>query len=510
MPFLRVHNLSKTYPGVRALERVSFDVEAGKVHALVGENGAGKSTLIKILAGAVKPDPGGQIWLQGDPYAPRDPKDALQASVSTIYQVFNLLPERTVMHNILLGKEPARMGLLDLEAMRAEAARVLATLEASHITPDALVGNLKVGEKQVVEIAKALVNRSRLLIMDEPTAALNQGEAEALFENIRRLRLAGVTVLYVSHRLGEIFELADAVSVLRDGEHISTHPINEVSRDSLILDMIGRRLENVFPEREEPIGGALLRVAGLTSGETLREVDLTLHRGEVLAVAGLSGSGKTELGKAIFGAFPIDRGKFWINGVAYQPSPPRAIRDRLIFLPEDRKTDGVLPELSVRRNISLSVLRAEIANRLGIFSPGAEREVVQAQIDHLDIKTTSMDQNVLTLSGGNQQKVVLGRCLAANPEVFILMEPTQGIDIGVKFEIYQFITRQARQGKGILLISSELTEILGLAHRVLVMHDGAVAADLDARRTTQEEILRYALGEFSRAEGPSPEGPSTP
>ncbi len=494
MPFLRIEKISKTYPGVQALREVSFDIQAGQVHALVGENGAGKSTLIKILAGAERPDPGGTLWLQGRRYAPATPRDALSANISTIYQVFNLLPDRTVMHNILLGREPAHGGVLDLRAMQAEAKRVLEALGASHLDPGGLVADLKVGEKQIVEIARALLGRCRFMIMDEPTAALNQAEAEALFDNIRRLQAGGVTILYVSHRLDEIFELADYVTVLRDGEHVSTLPMGVVTRDSLIEGMIGRKLSGAFPERSRQRGQEVLRLEGISSGAALIDVSFSLHRGEVLGVAGLSGSGKTELGKAIFGDLPLDRGRIWLKGKPLKPKPARAIRRGLVYLPEDRKADGVLQDQSVRRNITLSVL-PRIAARGGVITRAREQRVAQAQVEALDIKITDLEQPVMTLSGGNQQKVVLGRCLAAEPEVLILMEPTQGIDVGVKFEVYRFVAEQAEQGRAILLISSELPELLGLAHRILVMREGRVVAELDAQQTTQGEVLRHALGE---------------
>jgi ABC-type sugar transport system ATPase subunit len=494
-PFLQIRNLSKTYPGVEALKSVSFDVLPGQVHALVGENGAGKSTLIKILAGAVQPEPGSQMLIEGQPYAPRSPRDALDASVTTIYQIMNLMPDRTVMHNVLLGKEPSRGGLIDSRAGHERTQAILESLNAAYLSPARLVATLKVGEKQIVEIAKAMVNQSKLLIMDEPTAALNQAEANALFENVRALRASGVTILYVSHRLSEIFELADSVTVLRDGGHISTRPINEVSRDRLVEDMIGRKLDSVFPKRSSRPGAEICRVEGLSSGDALHDVSFSLHRGEVLAVAGLSGSGKADLGQALFGALPIDQGRIFVEGRPYRPTPRRAIRQRMILLPEDRKADGVLQELSIRRNLSLSVLQSRVANRLGVLRRGAEQAVAQEQVDALEIKTPSIEENVYHLSGGNQQKVALGRCLAVHPEIFILMEPTQGIDVGVKFEIYQFIVEQVRQDKAVLLISSELPEILGLAHRVLVMHEGRVVAELDGEKTTQEEILHFALGD---------------
>jgi ribose transport system ATP-binding protein len=499
-PILQIDHLSKTYPGVKALDDVSFQVQPGQIHALVGENGAGKSTLIKILAGAEQPDPGAEMHFQGREYRPQTPRDALQANISTIYQVFNLLPDRTTMHNIMLGKEPARRGLLSIRQMRNRASEVLERLDAEYLDPETVVSELTVGEQQIVEIAKALINESIILVMDEPTAALNQTEAEALFQNVQRLRDDGVTIIYVSHRLDEIFRLADAVTVLRDGKHISTNAIEAVTRESLIEDMIGRRLENVFPERVDKRGGPVLHAEGLSAGRLLKDVTFTLRRGEVLAVAGLSGSGKSELGKAIFGDLPLDAGRILIDDQRYVPKPGRAIGRGMIYLPEDRKQDGVLQDLSVKRNLSLSVMRQQVATRLGILRLNRERQIAQEQIDALDIKTPDMEQLVLYLSGGNQQKVALGRCLAANPDILILMEPTQGIDVGVKFELYQFIVQQSAQGRAVLLISSELAEILGLAHRVLVMNVGRIVADLDVKETDQEEILRYALGETVEAE----------
>ncbi len=493
MSLLRIEAISKAYPGVQALKGVSFSVERGQVHALVGENGAGKSTLIKILSGAEQPD-SGRIWLNDTPYHPRNPRDALAASVATIYQVFNLLPDRSIMHNIMLGKEPSRAGgILDLGMMRQQTQAVLAQLNAAHLQPHRLVAELKVSDKQILEIAKALLNRSQLLIMDEPTSALNRTEVDALFMIIALLKAQGVTILYVSHRLEEIFQLADAVTVLRDGSHISTRSISEVTRDSLIEDMIGRKLSGVFPDRGKPSDQDVLRVENLSVAGAVENVSFSLRAGEVLAIAGLSGSGKTELGKALFGDVPIQSGRIYLKGAPYRPSPSRAIRGGLLYLPEDRKLEGVFQELSIRRNIALGAL-SRVAGPLGWLRLDEERRLAEEQVRSLDIRTPHIGQLVLNLSGGNQQKVALARCLAAQPDVLILMEPTQGIDVGVKFELYQFIATQAAQGRSVLLISSELPEVLGLAHRILVMHNGRIAAELDGQSATQEAILRYALG----------------
>jgi ABC-type sugar transport system ATPase subunit len=499
MTDLQIDGISKSYPGVQALKDVSFEVERGHTHALVGENGAGKSTLIKILSGAEHSD-SGDIRLDANAYHPKTPKAALAAGVSTIYQVFNLLPNRTVMHNVMLGREPrTALGLIDLNAMRERTSAALARLNAGHLDPDALVADLRVGEKQIIEIARALLNQSKLVIMDEPTSALNQHEVEALFSVVAALKAEGVTILYVSHRLDEIFQLADAVTVLRDGGHISTKPITAVTRDSLVEDMIGRKLTGVFPDRSQPGVNEVLRVENVSVHRLLHDVSFSLHVGEVLAVAGLSGSGKTELGKALFGDLRLSGGQVLLHGEPYTPSPRLALERGLIYLPEDRKTEGLLQELSVRRNISLAVLERIAA--LGFIDSAQERRIAQQQIDALDIKTPSMEQVVLNLSGGNQQKVALGKCLAVGPQIFILMEPTQGIDVGVKLDLYTFIAEQAAQGHSVLLISSELTELLGLAHRILVMRDGRIVAELDGRTATQESVLRYALGEEKTAQG---------
>jgi len=501
MSFLEIDRLSKAYPGVQALKDVTFVVEAGHVHALVGENGAGKSTLIKILAGAVRPD-SGSIMLDGQPYHPHTPRDALAASVSTIYQIFNLLPDRSIAHNVLLGREiRGPLGLLDIGAMHRQTAQILEQLYAGYLSPAQPVDSLKVGEKQIVEIARSLVNESRLMIMDEPTSALNQVEATALFNVIRSLRQQGVTILYVSHRLDEIFELADTVTVMRDGAHIATQPVTGLTRGLLVEQMIGRTLETIFPPRQATTSTeSLLVVDELNSGNRLIDISFTLNRGEVLGVAGLSGSGKTELGQALYGDQRIDSGRITLHGKPYNPNPGKALRNRLVYLPEDRKGEGVFQEMSIRRNIGLSVLE-RLTGLFGFMNLRREREIAGQQIRRLDIRTPHMEQEVLNLSGGNQQKVALAKCLSIDPEILILVEPTQGIDVGVKFEVYQFIVDQVAAGRAVVLISSEVSEILGLSHRILVMREGRIAAELVTDATDQEEVLRYAIGEARPAAG---------
>jgi len=498
--YIQISNLSKHYPGVEALKSVSFNIKKGEVHALVGKNGAGKSTLIKILSGAIQTDVGGNVSLKGERYAPQSPKEAIEKGVATIYQIRNLLPDRSIVHNVMLGKESAKKGVINSNQMRRSTQKVLASLNAKYLNPDAVVDGLKVGEKQVVEIAKSLVNESELLIMDEPTAALNQREMEALFDNVKKLRERGVTIIYVSHRLDEIYELADSVTVLRDGQHILTQPISQVTREELIESMIGRKLENIFPQKKHIQREEIFTVEHLTVGDEVVDVSFNLRCGEVLAITGLSGCGKTDLGKALYGALPAQQGTLLVNQHKLQVSPQHCIHRGIILLPEDRKEESMLQELSIRRNLSLSVLRSRVANKLGFINRKKEDQIATEQIRSLEIKTSSLEQNVMHLSGGNQQKVALGRCLAVDPQIFILLEPTQGIDVGVKFELYQFIAAQAAQGKAVIFITSELAEVMGLSHRVLVMREGRIVADLLTEKTNQAEILRYALGEKNNQE----------
>lgn len=494
-PILELSGISRAFPGVQALQEVSFEVQRGTVHGLVGENGAGKSTLIKILSGALAVD-AGEMRFNDQPYRPKDPQAALKAGVATIYQEFNLLDYRSVAHNILLGQEPSRGGLLDFPSMRQQAGDVLQSLKAGAIETDTPVEMLKVSEKQIVEISRALVHRSNLLIMDEPTSALNAEEVDALFEIIENLRSQGVTVLYVTHRLAEIFRLADQVTVLRDGRHIRTCRCAETNPDQLITDMIGRRLEGIYPERNPQPGQVILQVESLTSGRTFSEVSFELRAGEVLGITGLGGSGKTELGKALFGAWPLDAGTVYLEGKPVRISPSRAIHYGIGYVAEDRKREGVIQDLSVRRNLSLPIL-SRLTNRLGLVERGAEERAARRQVESLDIKTPSLDQLLANLSGGNQQKVSLGKWLASDAKILILLEPTQGIDVAVKFEFYNLIQRLSLQGAACILISSEMGEILGLAHRIMVMHEGKVVAEVAGESANQEELLRFALGEAS-------------
>lgn len=498
---LEFREISRAFPGVQALERVSFALEAGEVHALVGENGAGKSTLIKIVSGALQAD-SGEMLLDGRPYRPHTPRDALAAGVSTIHQELNWLPGRNVMFNILVGREPALPGgRLDFVRMRQQASQILHTLHADRaLSLEALAETLRAGQKQMLEIARALLQDSTLLVMDEPTAALNSEEQQGLFEIIRTLKARGLTVLYVTHRLEEVFSLADRVTVLRDGLCVRTAPLSETGRDGLIADMVGRPWTGAFPPRNSHLGPVLLEVHGLSARRAFRNVSFTLRSGEVLGITGLTGSGKEELGQALFGVRPVDSGEVQVgadDGHAHRPcprSPAMAIGAGIAYIPEDRKVEGIILPLPVSRNISLPLL-GKLATRVGHIRQREEAHLAQTWVNRLAIRTPSLGQLCQNLSGGNQQKVALAKWLASQAHILILAQPTQGIDVGVKFELYRLIAELSRQGVGLILISSELPEVLGLSHTILVMRDGEVVARLAADATDSETILRYALGQ---------------
>jgi len=494
---LRLCGIRKTYPGVVALEDVDFDLRRGEVHILLGENGAGKSTLVKILSGACRRT-GGRIYLDEVETDIRNPKHAQDLSIRVIYQELNLVPYLSVADNLFLGREPALLpGILDQAAIHESARRLLAGLGLS-IDPRTPVKTLGIAEQQMVEIAKALSSDARIIIMDEPTSALTESEIRRLFATIRTLKQKGVSIIYISHRLEETFEIGDRVSVLRDGRLVATRQIAQVTQSELIRLMVDRDLTEQFPKQRIPPGEEVLRVEDLSRDGAFADITFSLHRGEVLGIAGLMGSGRTELARVLFGVDRADRGAILVRGQRRDIRSVRAaIKLKMGFVTEDRKSEGLVLNLSVKDNICLPSVPA--FSRLGFMRGRKEQQAALGYVRQLGIKTPSLRQRVVLLSGGNQQKVVLGKWLCSNAEILILDEPTRGIDVGAKVEIYEWMNRLTAQGAAILMISSELPEILGMSDRILVMRRGRIAGEFLAPEATQERILEAALGSYAQA-----------
>ncbi len=492
VPLLEMTGVEKSFPGVRALRGVSFELAAGEVLAVVGENGAGKSTLIKVLSGAVEPD-AGRVVVNGRELPPGDPAEARNAGVAVIYQEFSLVPALSAAENVFLGREPGRLGWLHRREERRRAAELFARLGVE-VDPGAPVRSLTVAQQQAVEVAKALAADARVLVMDEPTAALTPPEADRLFAVIRELTRHGVGVVYISHRLAEVFGIADRVLVLRDGEQVATRPAREFTRDGLIELMVGRRLDQEFPPRTPAVGGPRLVVRDLRRGDAVKGVSFEVRRGEVLGLTGLVGSGRTETARLIFGADRRDGGSVALDGRELDIESPRdAIRAGIALLTEDRKGQGLILAHPVRDNFALPNLG--LWSRLGVLDRGRERAAFAAAADRLRIKVADPGSPAGTLSGGNQQKLVLAKWLERDCEAVIFDEPTRGIDVGAKYEIYQLVNALADRGKAVLFISSELPEVLGMCDRVLVMHAGRITGEItDAAAATQEDILRLAMG----------------
>jgi ribose transport system ATP-binding protein len=491
IPVLEMRGIGKRYPGVIALDDVRFELRRGEVHVLLGENGAGKSTLMKILSGACARD-AGEILLDGRPAALASPREAQAAGISTIYQEFTLVPHLTAAENIFLGREPVRAaGIIDRRRMRDESERLLASLGVA-IDPNVPVRVLGVAEQQMVEVAKALSIDARILVMDEPTSALTESEIEQLFAAIRRLTARGVAVIYISHRMEELARIGTRATVLRDGRYIATVPLPAPVPD-LVRLMANRDIRDHFPPPTRTRGDELLRVEDVSRGPRLRGVSFTLHRGEILGIAGLLGAGRTELARVIFGADAPERGRVLLHGAALKlRQPADAIRAGIGFVPEDRKQQGLVLGCSVASNLSLPQL-SRLAHG-GVVSRRGEAGLAARWIRELRIKTPSAATRTLTLSGGNQQKVVLGKWLAAGADVLIVDEPTRGIDVAAKMELYTLLDQLAARGAGIIMISSELPEVLGMSDRILVMYQGRAQALVDAHDATQESVLQAALG----------------
>ncbi|MDQ0474114.1 sugar ABC transporter ATP-binding protein [Labrys wisconsinensis] len=492
-PALEMRGIGKRFPGVLALENVDLTLEPGKVHALMGENGAGKSTLIKIMAGVYGKD-AGSIRIDGREAEIRTPRDSLSQGIKVVFQEIALIAEFTVAENIFLEGYPTnRAGSIDWKALRAEAAALFRRI-GFNVDPAARTGSLPVSQQQMVEIARALAHEARVVVMDEPTSSLTPHEVSLLFAVIRRLTGLGIAVVYVSHKLDEVFEIADTVTVLRDGRHISTRPIGEHTHDTLIQDMIGRRIDTLFPRARGPAGSrAALSVEGLSTAAKLRNVSFEARAGEVLGFFGLMGAGRTELAKAIVGYDPIVAGTIRVDGVPLRPhDTSTGVGLGIGLLTEDRKSEGLMGELAVSRNMSLAALPRFA--RAGFVDEGAERGAVQAFVDRFRVKTPSLRQPIKSLSGGNQQKVLLARWLMRGLKVIVVDEPTRGIDVGAKAEIFALIDRLAGEGLAVVMMTSEMPELLGLSDRIAVMAGGRITATFARDEATQERILNAAIG----------------
>jgi len=492
-PLVEVREISKRFPGVRALNRVSLAVAPGEVLALIGENGAGKSTLLKILAGVQPPD-SGEILVDGEAVRFRGVEDALAVGIALIHQELNLADNLDLAGNIFLGREPVRAGLLDLLAMRREAAEWL-DMVGLRLDPATPLSRLPIGHQQLVEIAKALSTQARLLIMDEPTSSLSARETETLFRVVNELRSRGVSVIWISHRLGEVKELADRVVVLRDGQNAGSIPDRAgIEHERMIRMMVGRDIDRLARRPSHPPGRVVLAVRELrTPAHPTHTISLEVRAGEIVGIAGLVGAGRTELLTTLFGVTPAVAGSVAVGGRSVTPRSPReAIAAGLALVPEDRKQQGLVLEMAVRENMSLVALGA--ASRAGFIDFACERRLAAEMIPALAIKTPGDRQAVQFLSGGNQQKVVLAKWLAMKPKVLLLDEPTRGIDVGAKAEIYDLVHRLAGQGLAVLFVSSEMEEILTLADRALVMHEGRLAGGLGREELSEENVIRLAAG----------------
>ncbi len=491
-PLVQLNHVSKSFGPVQVLKDVSLEMFRGEVLCLAGENGAGKSTLIKILTGAVSRD-AGEYLIDGKDAGSPSPAQARALGVGVVYQELSLLPDVSVEENLLMGHLPAIRGIVKKGELRARATKMLERVGLNRVDPGMLVSDLTVATRQMVEIAKVLGADARIVIFDEPTTALSEEDAQHLLQLINRLKKEeGVAVLYVTHRLEEIFEIGDRITVLRDGQFITTAPTSEFTHDTLIRSMVGRQIEALYPKREQKqFGKTVLSVQGLRLRGSPYPINLEVHAGEIVGLGGLVGAGRTETVRAIFGADPIEAGKVIVDGTPlHQGSPAQAVKAGLGLLTEDRKELGILADLSLRENVTIANMSA--VSRLGVISHKQELSVFNDLVPRLRLKYNSSEQTISSLSGGNQQKVLLSRWLATNAKVLLLDEPTKGVDVGAKADIYTIIGDLAAKGLGIVVVSSYLPELLGICDRVVVLHDFGVTGELPIEEATEEEVLRLA------------------
>ena len=489
---IQMSGISKSFSGNQVLNDVSFELANGEIHALMGENGAGKSTLMKILSGIHHKD-SGHIRVDGEEQTFKTIKDSERCGIHVIHQELNILPDLSVAENLFLGKELTYgFGIMKRAEMRRQAHDLLCKLGLD-IDPKTRAGDLSVGKQQLVEIAKAIASDAKYIVMDEPTAALTDREIQTLFETVRELKNKGISFVYISHRMEEIFTICDRITILRDGQYAGVRDIPKTSFDEIVAMMVGRELGERFPERQHCIGDTKLSVNNLCANHVFENVSFELGKGEVLVLAGLMGAGRTEVAQTLFGARKANSGSITIDGQAVKiHNPIQAMQHKIGFVTEDRKTEGLLLDFSIQDNIMLT--NFDKTCRMGITQPTSENQFVQKFIDQLAIRTTNAHLPVKSLSGGNQQKVVLAKWLGTEPDILILDEPTRGVDIGAKKEIYTIINQLAEAGVAILMISSELPEVIGMADRVLVMHEGRITGEVNKSNMTQENIMHYATG----------------
>ena len=485
-----MNDISKNFPGVKALDKVHFELRSGEVMALLGENGAGKSTLMKILSGVYTRD-GGTMEIFGKSYDDLTPKQAQEAGVAIIHQELNMCKHLSVAENMFLGREMVGKGILDNRKMRQEAKHILNKLKID-IDPDQTVGDLPVSKQQMVEIAKALSIHAKILIMDEPTSALTAREIEDLFRIIKDLKAQGCGIVYISHRLEELAEIVDRVTIMRDGQYITDGNFKDMTMDQIITNMVGREIKEKFPRVTCTKGKKVFEVKNLNAGRMVRDINFSLYEGEIVGFAGLMGAGRTETTRAIFGVDPKESGEFYLDGQKIEiHNPMDAIRNGVVLAPEDRKKDGLCTKLSIRQNLALPNLDI-ICNKLGVIRKSKEDELCAEAVQNLRIKTPNIEVDSGNLSGGNQQKVVVGKWLARNSRVVIFDEPTRGIDVGAKVEIYNLMNDLKKQGIAVMFVSSEMPEVMGIADRIIVMCDGRITGELMANEASQSQILTMA------------------
>jgi len=490
---LEMRKISKEFPGVLALNNVDFKIKTGEVHALVGENGAGKSTLMKILAGIYQPDSGEILW-NGNEVKIRDSKTALSLGISMIHQELNPVPQMTIAENIFLGREPASKvkGFINFKKMYSDTKKILQDQDLVY-NPRTKVANLSISDTQLIEIVKAITYESSLIIMDEPTSALTELEIENLYKRVRELKKRGVSIIFITHKLDEIFKIVDTVTILRDGKFIDSKPIENLTKDEIISMMVGREITNLYPKMDIDIGEKVFEADGLTRNGVFNNISFKVNKGEILGVYGLMGSGRTEVVRAIFGLDPLDKGKITINSKTVKVLTPQdSIKSGIAMVTEDRKNFGVILCRSVLENISLPNLRA--FSRFMFLNKRLERKKIADISKIFNIKTPNLETMVNSLSGGNQQKVVVAKWYLLNPRVLILDEPTRGIDVGAKYEIHKIMNDLAGQGMAIIMISSELPEVLGMSDRIIVMYKGEITGQLKRKEATQEKIMILGTG----------------